>query len=220
MWQSIEPLGMNCELGFALNHFGAKEGRLFKWCFTSLESLEKALSFLATNEDVFSGDIDFNLSQDNDLVRFEKSGIYFHAKEAKDLARICAAESNKSLRQSLDLIIEREICKYKYLQHKFVDRLQQIATIHIYALSGGGPMPDTDSLFAIHQLLLNAGKPKGAKTLIALSSSQTDLNPSPIHTIGPDCHLGIISRFAPIDKSFDIDATSWDLMIERFSKTL
>jgi hypothetical protein len=46
MWDQIEPLGMNCEVGFVLEHHLQTEGLLLKWCFTPLSTLEKMLTLM------------------------------------------------------------------------------------------------------------------------------------------------------------------------------
>jgi hypothetical protein len=139
-----------------------------------------------------------------------------HANKVKALARKRLQNGSLSIEDELQALVAQEIEKYIYLQDKFLTRVRNERTVHLYAFSGC-EISEAERLTNIHAMLLNIGKKTGSKTLFVSSVLQTDRSPGEVFEIGRDCVLGVISGFAPIAKSSEIDATSWAAMLRAFS---
>jgi hypothetical protein len=173
------------------------------------------LTLLQNEEDLIDDKIDFKLDQDNNLICFTKSGLTCHANKVKALARKHVQNGSLSIEGELQALVAQEVEKYRYLQDKFLTRARNESTVHLYAFSGC-EMGAAERLTDIHAMLLNIGKKPGSKTLFVSSTLQTSKSSGEVYEIGLDCFVGVISGFAPIAKSYEIDAASWAAMLRAF----
>ncbi|WP_333873158.1 hypothetical protein [Methylobacter sp.] len=208
----LEPMGINCELGFLLLALGCNQGSLFRWTYCSFDA---ALSLLRNDlNNIFD---DITLAKHNkSMVLNKKVGIYFHASE---LAKVI--EENPYLESSLDITkvteYDAEVKKYSHLRQKFLERISDNKTIHFLTDPTGSIEHDEIKLLVTN--LRRLGKPESSYTLIVKQSFDPDLIGT-VNIHDDNVLLAYIDRFAPPAYADQISLDSWKLTLETVNQLI
>lgn len=214
--EKLEPLGMNCELGFLLEQLGSKRSSLFRYLFTPYSGLCQSIE---SDFESFFWPIAPH-EADNGMVVNTQTSVSFHASKLRStciqLSNLSEFEYQRLLRQ--DDAYREESQKYDYLIAKFRDRIRDPGIFHVYVdLTNSLTNEDATNL---KELLVNAGKSSNSNLLIVkdCSSSSESYPSTSVKHLSNNVFLGRLNRFAPISQANEIDINSWKSLLLNFWK--
>ncbi|MBM6582747.1 hypothetical protein ILT44_21305 [Microvirga sp. BT689] len=193
----LESLGDNCELGFVLRRLGYEKGGFFRWVSSTPQKVAQLIKSDFHNTYRFE-----NLRPRNQkMVEDTSSGISYHSDMHSRLEngswQFIADE------QSRRAIHGKEIEKLSFLLERFRERLKAKNTLFIVKRNNGIPRD------AIEDLVSALRTHNRSCQLLEIKLSTEVTPPGRVTRVSDNLQVGYISRFAPYDKSDQMEFDQW-----------
>jgi len=199
----LESLGDNCELGFVLRRLGYEKGGFFRWASSTPQKVAQLLKSDFHNTYKF----EYLRPRNQKMVEDTSSGISYHS----DMHSRFENDSWQFIddEQSRRAIHAKEIEKLSYLLERFRERLISGNTLFIVKRNNGIPKN------AIEDLVSALRTHNRFNQLLEIKLSTETTPPGRVTRVSDNLQVGYISRFAPYDKSDQMEFDQWLSVIRR-----
>jgi hypothetical protein len=199
----FESLGDNCEFGFVLQHYGIRDGGLFRW--TMIRDFRYLVGALDGRlEGIFQSQ---NLAPvTGNLVRDSRYGIEFHTK--MPIEQCAAGWEYATSFEGRRAVYEVENEKFQYLAEKFLSGAARASKV--YVLKSIQPI-DRDLIDAV----LASLRKHGDVSILWVCEADCDHAPNSVETLSPHLYRGFVTRFSKRNEMDDIDMQSWAAVCDR-----
>lgn len=202
----IEPLGVNCELGFALHALGNRDRALLRWSFTPPKSVAPLIDadFASIYEPQSLVPIGLNMVKDT------RYNIDYHTNvktERRD-GLWCFVDDDAARRERI-LVAERTLIS-NYVA-KFRGRFNEPHTLYVITRHPSGSPKVT-------QAILTAIEARSGDTPFSLLEVRASAGEEPVgevEKVGEHFYTGCVGFFSPPHRANEIDVEGWTRLLGR-----